>query len=55
MPDMDGLGVLKALKAPQAERTPEVILVTAYASKETALAAMTVSYTHLTLPTSDLV
>jgi len=51
MPDMDGLGVLKALKAPQAERTPEVILVTAYASKETALAAMKQgAYDYLTKP-----
>jgi len=51
--ELDGLGVLRAIvsrKAPST-MTPEVILVTAYATKETALAAMKQgAYDYLTKP-----
>ncbi len=52
MPDMDGIGVLNAMRSlPDNERPPEVILVTAYATKETALAAMKQgAYDYLTKP-----
>ena len=53
--DVDGLGVLRAITAEPARYgdapRPEVILVTAYATKETALAAMKQgAYDYLTKP-----
>ena len=54
--ELDGMGLLKAIKAEPAGPTPsqlspEVILVTAYATKETALAAMKQgAYDYLTKP-----
>ncbi len=51
--DVDGLGVLAGIKggAKEPHQTPEVILVTAYATKETALAAMKLgAYDYLTKP-----
>ena len=53
--ELDGLGLLKAIKAASATVpspvTPEVILVTAYATKDTALAAMKQgAYDYLTKP-----
>jgi two-component system response regulator PilR (NtrC family) len=47
----DGLGILKAIKAMQVTGDPEVILVTAFASADTALAAMKQgAYDYLTKP-----
>jgi two-component system response regulator PilR (NtrC family) len=53
--EIDGLGVLKAIKSSGSAETPnvtpEVILVTAYATKETALSAMKQgAYDYLTKP-----
>ena len=50
--DVDGLGVLRALVADGSSAIrPEVILITAYATKETALAAMKQgAYDYLTKP-----
>jgi two-component system response regulator PilR (NtrC family) len=54
--DIDGLGVLKAIATDPRQQSssslrPEVILVTAYATKETALAAMKQgAYDYLTKP-----
>ncbi len=62
MPDLDGLGVLNAINTGAArysagpdtspsDLTPEVILMTAFATKETALAAMKQgAYDYLTKP-----
>ncbi len=49
---IDGLGVLQAIKAAEpSPMSPEVILVTAYATKETALSAMKQgAYDYLTKP-----
>ncbi|HEY4177019.1 MAG TPA: sigma-54 dependent transcriptional regulator [Kofleriaceae bacterium] len=49
--ELDGLGVLRALKSSSDVRTPEVILATAYATKDTAIAAMKQgAYDYLTKP-----
>jgi two-component system response regulator PilR (NtrC family) len=51
--ELDGLGILRAIKAesPDATIAPEVIVMTAYASAETALSAMKQgAYDYLTKP-----
>jgi two-component system response regulator PilR (NtrC family) len=49
--DIDGIGLLKAIKAKDYAIPPEVILVTAYATADTALAAMKLgAYDYLTKP-----
>jgi two-component system, NtrC family, response regulator PilR len=49
--DMDGLGLLKEIRQGAVRSTPEVILVTAFASTETAIAAMKHgAYDYLTKP-----
>ena len=53
MPGMDGLDLLSELK----DRYPSlpVVIMTAHSDLDSAVQSIPVSYTHLTLPTSDLV
>lgn len=49
--ELDGIGLLKAIKSKEFAIPPEVILVTAYATADTALAAMKLgAYDYLTKP-----